>query len=100
MIPPRVRRQQVVFVHLHARQLLPIVEMEVSRGIAGIGFCTGQLRVERTQICGEAGGGEEETNPLSDPPGELGFLENLSFEMMEPQECRLEKCLDEYLRCG
>ena len=54
----------------------------------------------RTRRCGTVGGGEEEMNPLSDPPGEPGFLDSLSFEMTGAQECRLAKRLDLYLRCG
>jgi len=49
MIPPRVRRQQVVLVHPQERQLRPTIEAGMSIEMVVVAAAMGQLRVERTR---------------------------------------------------
>lgn len=69
MIPPNVRRQQVVFVHPQERQLRPTIDAEMSIKVEADELFTGQLRVERMRrgLEGLGGGvGEDEMKPLSE----------------------------------
>jgi hypothetical protein len=75
MIPPSVRRQQVVVVHPHERQLRPTIDAEMSSEMVSTGALMGKLRVERTRKYEvRRGDGEDETKPLSDPSGEEGLV--------------------------
>jgi hypothetical protein len=67
MIPPNVRRQQVVFELPHERQVRPIIDGDTSMDMVAGALTTGQFRVERSLRCaGGAGDGDEEMKPLSD----------------------------------
>ena len=67
IIPPNVRRQQVVFVHPQERQLRPTIEAGTSIKVEADELLIGQLRVERIRRGFEGlGVGEEEMKPLSE----------------------------------
>jgi len=69
MIPPRVRRQQVVVVHPHERQLRPTIEAGMSSEMVSGMRLMGRLRVERIRRYGRGQGeGDDETKPLSELP--------------------------------
>jgi hypothetical protein len=69
MIPPNVRRQQVVFVHPQERQLRPTIDAGMSIKVEADELFIGQLRVERIRRSLEGlgvGVGDEEIKPLSE----------------------------------
>ena len=67
IMPPNVRRQQVVFELPHERQVRPIIDGDTSIEMVAGEFVTGQFRVERSLKCaGGVGDGDEEIKPLSD----------------------------------
>ena len=75
IIPPNVRRQQVVLVHPQEKQLRPTIDAGISiEMVAVLDAWMGQLRVERTRKrVGGLGVGEDETNPLSEPLRDVGL---------------------------
>jgi hypothetical protein len=67
MMPPNVRRQQVVFELPHERQVRPTIDGDTSIDMVAGELTTGQFRDERSlRWAGGVGDGDEEMKPLSD----------------------------------